>query len=72
MSKDHRLNGSWKTGFDFSALDVVLYPCASLIIGPDGTRYGADETCIWDEEEVKNYLSYTFEFIVLFNQMEFM
>ena len=52
----HELYGSLDSGQEFSALEVMFMPCASAVPLLNGTIISADDTCIWDEAEVTEYL----------------
>ena len=61
--------GTWNSGTDFQAIDVGLFPCASRITTQDGRELGADETCIWDREEMQSYLGDSLFLHVFHNQI---
>ena len=48
-----------------------MYTCGSRIDAYDGSVLGADESCEWDPQEIKDYLGTGFEFLIFHNQMEF-
>ena len=45
---------------DFVALDTVLMPCASRVTLFDGSVVGGDDSCIWDQDEMTNYMGRNF------------
>ena len=56
-------------GVDFAALDPMLVPCASRITLHDGREIGGDDDCIWDKQEVLDYIGKGYNLITYFNQM---
>ena len=65
------LQDTWQSGNDYSAIDVALRPCATRVTLWDGSETGGDDSCTWDETEVKEYIGPTFDFVMYHNQMEF-
>ena len=65
------LFGSWERGTNNRALDIGLFACASEFKLHDGTVTGGDDSCIWDEMEVKRYVSSGLGILVYHNQSEF-
>ena len=53
------LHGTEDTGVDFTALEIVLMPCASRVTLFDGSIVGGDDNCIWDQDEMINYVGRT-------------
>ena len=60
------------SGVDFTALDPMIVPCASKITLHDGSVVGGDESCVWDKQEVQNYMASAFSLLSFVNQQEFM
>ena len=56
MHTEFNLRGSYLTGNEFNAYDVWLTPCASYFELFDGSVLGADENCVWNQQEVQAYL----------------
>ena len=54
------LFSSEASGVDFHALDIVLMPCATRTTLFDGSVVGGDDNCIWDKEEMTNYMGRNF------------
>ena len=48
-----------------------LVPCATQFEAHDGSLVGGDESCVWDEDEVKDYIGSAFSILVYHNQNEF-
>ena len=46
----------------------MIIPCASKVTLYDGSVVGGDESCVWDEKEVENYLGNAILFISYQNQ----
>ena len=65
------LQDTWQSGNDYSAIEVALRPCATRVTLWDGSETGGDDSCTWDEKEVKEYMSQTFNFMMYHNQQEF-
>ena len=40
--------GTWVVG-KYTAIDVMLVPCASNVTAYDGSMIGDAEDCVWDE-----------------------
>ena len=57
---NYKLYGTSYNSNDYNAIDVVLYPCASKIKLFDGREVGGDDSCIWDEALVNEYLGKAF------------
>ena len=65
------LYGSEASAIDFSALDVLLVPCASRITLFDGSVVGGEEDCIWDRNKMEEVFDDAYNFMVYHNQHEF-
>ena len=42
--------------FNVLSLSVYILPCASRLVDQDGLAHGGGEDCIWDQQEVEQYL----------------
>ena len=65
------LQGSSLRSADYNAYDVWLTSCTSYFELFDGSKQGADESCIWDQQEVQEYLGNGFYITVYHNQQKF-
>ena len=65
------LLGSWLTSSEANTFDVWLTSCSSYFELFDGNEQGADESCIWDQQEVQEYLGSGFYMTVYHNQQKF-
>ena len=66
--QNFNLQGSWLTTADYATYDVWLTSCTSQFKLFDGSEQGADESCIWDQQEVLEYLGSGFFLTVYHNQ----
>ena len=66
-----QLFSSWKLKQDYIALDIALVPCASKVELFDGSNQGAEDNCVWDEDQVKSYMTNSFDFMIFHNQLSF-
>ena len=57
---DYVLHGSYTIGKDYQGLSIILIPCASRITIFDGSVIGGDDSCAWDQQEVRDYLGDAF------------
>ena len=69
--RDFKLFGTNFASSDYNAIDVALYPCASRIEAYDGSILGADDSCVWDQGEVEDYLGAVFWIKAYSNQQVF-
>lgn len=68
---EFELYGTETAGVDYTALDVMIVPCASKITLYDGSVVGGDEDCAWEKEDVQSYLGAAFNMLMYHNQNEF-
>ena len=64
---DFALFGSWRKTGDYSAINVRLIPCAVQFEAVDGSLVGGDDSCVWDQDEVNEYLGSAFNILVYQN-----
>ena len=75
LHPDHKnvdLSGSYRTGTEYIAYDVMVVACASQIELYDGSTLGGDPTCEWNFEEFYNGIGKAFYIKAFHNQHEFM
>ena len=65
---DFEMNGTWRTDDEYKSLDFRMIPCASQYTAFDGTIHGGDESCVWDKEEVVEWLGPAMDVMALHNQ----
>ena len=53
---DIDLYGNWVSDSYYSALDIMLIPCATRYTAYDGTVHGGGDNCNWNKTEAMNYL----------------
>ena len=64
---DFTLYGTESSGIDHIAIDIILVPCASRVTLYDGSVVGGDDSCVWDKDEVRNYMGQTFSLLAYHN-----
>ena len=64
-----KIYGAETSGFDFAVIDIMLVPCTSRITLHDGREIGGTDDCIWDKQEVFDYMGRAYNFVSYFNQM---
>ena len=60
--------GTETTAVDFSVLDVMLVPCASRITFFDGSVIGGDDSCVWEEYDIEEYMGNSFDMFTYHSQ----
>ena len=68
---DFDIYGTWRTDEYFSALEIRMLPCATQVTAFDGSLLGGDQSCIYDKEEVLEYLGSAIDLLVLANHGDF-
>ena len=65
------LKGSWLTSDKYTTYDIWLTSCSSYYKLYDGSEQGGEDDCVWDLEEVRDYLGNGFFLSIFHNQQEF-
>ena len=65
---DITMHGTEESGVDYTALDPMIVPCASRIQLHDGSVIGGEDTCVWDKDEVDEYMGSSFYTMAYHNQ----
>ena len=63
-----KVHGTEASGVDYAAIDPMIVPCASKITLHDGSVVGGDDSCVWDKQEVQNYMGDAFNMFSFVNQ----
>ena len=65
------LYGYWKSDPTFRGIDLMAVPCQMRFATPDGTVIEPRDDCVWEKDEVIDYLGETIITKVYFNQYKF-
>ena len=55
IAKDFELFGDWKSDFEYSVIEINLWPCATRYTSPDGKEHGGGENCNYNQTETVEY-----------------
>ena len=64
--------GSYYNPQNYNALYIKQLPCATRVMLYDGSEVGAEEDCVWDQQQMEQYLGgASFLLHLYFNQQKF-
>ena len=53
---------------DFTAIDVMLIPCATRITLFDGSVIGGEEDCVWEQNKMQDHMGDSYNMLSYHNQ----
>ena len=66
-----KLFGDRWSGQSYSSIDVMFLPCATRLEAFDGSTLGGGDDCVWDKNEVVEYLGEQLSIVTVYNQNVF-
>ena len=65
---DFPLHGTWTSGDDYEALDIIVLPCGTEVTMFDDSVDKGHENCNWDQQAALDYFGDTYSLITIFNE----
>ena len=63
--------GHWRTDQNYHSVDIMAVPCLMRFKGPDGIVIEPRDDCVWEKDDVMDYLGDTVQIQVYNNQEKF-
>ena len=66
-SLDLKIHGSFRSDTSYSAIELLLLPCATRVKTSDDVTIGGDDICVWDQKEAATYMGDALSMKILHN-----